>query len=78
MVSSATPGPLAPAIGAWIVNRLSRVDLNNGPVATYLEHLAEDDTAKSRAILVAADRVADALDLDDTLLDSLLAGMGLD
>ena len=76
LVSSASPGPSGPAIGAWIVNRLSHVDLNSGPVAKYLEYLAEEDTAKSREILVKADQVADALTLDDTLLDSLLVNLG--
>jgi hypothetical protein len=78
LVSSATPSLASPAIPAWILNRLSHVDLNSGPVAKYLEHLADEGTPRSKAILVAADRVADALKLDDTLLDSLLAGMGLD
>ena len=75
---ASSPSPSAPAIPAWIVNRLSHVDLNSGPVAKYLEHLAEEDTAKARAILVKADQVADALNLDDALLDSLLVKLGLE
>jgi predicted outer membrane repeat protein len=71
--TSSSPSPSLAAIPAWIVNRFSHVDLNSGPVATYLEHLAEEDTAKSRAILVQLDYLADALNLDDTLLDSLLS-----
>jgi hypothetical protein len=35
----------------------------------YFEHLAHEGTAKSGAILVKADQVADALNLDDGLLD---------
>ena len=31
---------------------LNRIDLNPGPVATYFEHLAHENTTKSRAILV--------------------------
>ena len=77
MVSSATPSLASPAIPAWILNRLQHVDLNSGPVAKYLEHLADEGTARSKAILVVADRVADALKLDDTLLDSLLVRLGL-
>jgi hypothetical protein len=56
---------------------LKRIDLNHGPVAKNLEHLAHENTAKSRAILVKADQLADSLGLDDELLDSMLAGLGL-
>lgn len=64
-----------PAIPAWIVNRLDHVDLNHGSVAKYLEHLAYDATTKANQVVVKADQVADALHLDDELLDSLLAGL---
>ncbi|MBI3837198.1 MAG: hypothetical protein HY288_04595, partial [Planctomycetia bacterium] len=65
---------------AWIVNRLAHldlnsIDLNRGPVAKYLLHLAHEGTPKAKPILVKADEVADALNVDDTLLDSLLAGL---
>jgi hypothetical protein len=73
-----SPSPSLPPTSAWIVDRLSHVDLDSGPVAKYLEHLTEEDTARSRAILVKADQVADALNLDDTLLDSLLVKLGLE
>jgi hypothetical protein len=43
----------------------------------FLEHLAHVNTTTSRAILVKVDRVADALSLDDELIDGLLAGLGL-
>ncbi|MBI3838219.1 MAG: hypothetical protein HY288_09845 [Planctomycetia bacterium] len=81
-VASALAGTSTPTIPAWIVNRLerlevNRIDLNGGPVAKYFEHLAHQNTAKSRAILVKADQVADALNLDDTLLDSLSVKLGL-
>jgi len=49
-----------------------------GPIATYFEHLAHENTAKSRAIHVHADQVAEALGLDEELLDSLLVGLGLE
>jgi hypothetical protein len=71
-----------PALPPWIVNRLAhvdlnRIDLNHGPLAVYFEHLAHENTAKSRAIFVEADRIADSLNLDDTLLDGLLVGLNL-
>jgi hypothetical protein len=58
--------------------KCSQIDLNPGPIATYFQHLAQENTAKSRAILVKADQVADSLGLDDTLLDSLLVKLGLE
>ena len=54
------------------------LDLNHGPVAKYFEHLAQENTAKSRAILVEVDRISDSLGLDDTLLDGLLVGFGME
>jgi hypothetical protein len=54
------------------------LDLNHGPLATYFEHLAHEDTAKSRAILVEGDQVPDALGLDEKVLDALLAKLGLE
>jgi hypothetical protein len=75
---SSSQSPATPAIPPWIANRLAHVDLNYGSIATYFEHLAQENTAKSRAILVKADQVADALNLDDTLLDSLLVKLGVE
>jgi hypothetical protein len=78
LVSSASsPSPAPPTISPWILNRLAhldlnRIDLNHGPLAKFFEHLAHENTARSRAILVKADRVADALGLDEELLDGLL------
>ncbi|MBI3837817.1 MAG: glycoside hydrolase family 25 protein [Planctomycetia bacterium] len=79
-LASTSTSPTVPVIPAWIVNRLehldlNRVDLNHGPIAKYFEHLGHEGTPKTKAILVKADKVADALNLDDTLLDSLLAGL---
>jgi hypothetical protein len=62
----------------WIVNRLAHLDLKHGLVAKLLEHLAHENTAKSRTILVKADQVADALNLDDELLDGLLVRLKLE
>jgi hypothetical protein len=47
----------------WTLQDISHLDLNHGPLATFFEHLARENTAKSRAILVIADQVADALGL---------------
>jgi hypothetical protein len=65
---SATPSAIPP----WLGNRLAHPDLNHGPVAKYFQHVAHEGTPKAKAILVKADQVANALNLDDTLLDSLL------
>jgi hypothetical protein len=79
-LAASTSGPTQsrPPIPAWMVNRLSHLDWNSGPVAKYFEQLAHQNTAKARAILIQADRAADVLNLDDTLLDSLLVNLGLD
>jgi hypothetical protein len=53
------------------------VDLNSSPTARYFEHLADQNAPAARKILVADDKVADSLGLDDSLLDSLLADLGL-
>ncbi len=61
----------------WLTNPPPNADLNSGPRATYFRQLAAENTRADRAVLVEADRIADALGLDDELLDSLLAGLGL-
>jgi ELWxxDGT repeat protein len=81
-VSAVSQSPPPPAIPRWTVNRLAhvdlkRIDLNRGPIAKYFEHVAHENTAKSRAILVKADQAADALGLDDELLDTLLVKLGV-
>jgi hypothetical protein len=70
----ASPSASLAPTSTWLLNRLNSVDLNSGPVTEYLQYLAEEDTPRSSATLVKADQVADALDLDDTLLVSLLTG----
>jgi hypothetical protein len=62
----------------WLVNRLESIDLNSGLAAGFFHRLAEQNTPRSRELLVKADQVADALGLDDTLLDNLLADLGLE
>ena len=62
----------------WLVNRLESIDLNSGIAATIFHRLAEQNTPAARKLLVKADEVADALGLDDTLLDSLLAELHLE
>ena len=76
--TSSCPNHSLPPLPAWVVNRLNHGDLNFGPFAKYLEHLAEEDAAKSREILVEVDQVADALHLDDTPLESLLVQLGFE
>ncbi len=61
----------------WLANRLASVELNSGPIGHLLTHLAEANTPRSRALLVKADQIADALDLDHPLLDLLLDDLGL-
>jgi hypothetical protein len=75
---SSNRSPAPPPIPPWIANRLANPDLNHGPLATYFEHLGHENTAKSRTILVEADRVEDAMGLDYELIDGLLAGLKLE
>src|SRR4029077_8194226 len=73
LVSSASsPSPSLQTVPTWLVTRLSHVDLNSAPIAKYFEFLAQENTARDRAVLVKADQIADALNLDDELLDGLL------
>jgi hypothetical protein len=44
----------------------------------HFEYLAKEDTAKSRAIVVEGDQVADMMGLDEDVLDGLLVGLGLE
>jgi hypothetical protein len=61
---------LSKNVGAIAIGHLQkRMD----PIATFFERVAHENTTKSRAILVQADPVTDALNLDHTLLDGLLA-----
>ncbi len=59
----------------WISNRLDSVDLNSGAPARFFHYLHDANTPRSRALLEKFDAVADALGLDDELLDALLADL---
>ena len=61
----------------WLASRVDQIDLNTGSAARLLQYLHDANTPRSRALLVKFDAVADALGLDDELLDSLLADLGL-
>ncbi|MBI3837061.1 MAG: hypothetical protein HY288_03900 [Planctomycetia bacterium] len=81
-LASAATNPTTPTIPPWIVKLLAhrgvnRIDLKSNPIVKYFEQLAREDTLKSGVILVKADQVADSLNLDDPLLDSLLAKLGV-
>jgi hypothetical protein len=52
-------------------------DLNSGDIADAFRHLAAENTAEDQAILLEADQAANDLGLNDDLLDSLLADLGL-
>ncbi len=77
-LASTSVSPTQPAVAAWIVNRLGRLDSNHGPVAQYLQHLANEKTAKSPETLVKAGHVAHSLSLDDSLLNPLLVRLALE
>lgn len=64
--------PSLPPIPAWIFIRLALLDLNHGPLANFFQHPAHKATPKSKAILVKAEQVADALGLDDEVVDGLV------
>jgi hypothetical protein len=76
-LSASAPGLPMSAVPAWIANRLGALDLNQGPLARFFEHLAAEDTPQARKILVTADELAGSLGLDDAWLDSLLAEFGM-
>jgi hypothetical protein len=52
--------------------------LNSGIAATFFQRLAGQNTPATRKLLVKVDEIADGLGLDDTLLDNLLAELGLE
>jgi hypothetical protein len=57
---------------------VNRADPSRGPIVKYFQHLAHVDAPKAKAILVKADQVADGLNLDDELLDGLVARLKLE
>jgi len=64
-------------IPGWLANRLGSIDLNSGIPAKVFQHLHDANTPGTRALLQKIDAVAHSLGLDDGLLDSLLADLGL-
>ena len=52
---------------------VKRRDPSHGLIAKDLEHLAKEDTAQSRKILVQADQVAEEEELDDGVLREIVA-----
>ncbi len=78
LLGSLKTGTLPPLRLDWLSSELTNVNLNSGAAATIFEGLAVADTKLTRSILVEADKVADELGLDDGLLDSILADLGLE
>jgi hypothetical protein len=78
LLNSLKTGTLPPLRLDWLASRLENVNLNSGVAATIFEALAVADTKLTRSILTEADKVADQLGLDDTLLDSILVDLGLE
>ena len=70
--------PSLPSIPSWLTSRLGSLDLNHGTLAKYLTRLEHEATNKAKTILSEADQVADALNLDDELLDGLLVRLGME
>ena len=84
MASGLTAGASTASTGtttsapAWLVSRLqSAGDLNTGDIAVYFQQLAAADTPDDQAILLEADQAASDLGLNDDLVESLLADLGL-
>jgi hypothetical protein len=65
-------------VPVWIANRLDSIDLKSGNPARLFQYLHDANSPRSRALQPKFDAVADALGLDDTLLDELLADLGLE
>ncbi len=78
LTASANVTPSVPGVPSWIATRLASADVNSSPSARLFQHLHDVNTPGTRALLEKFDAVADALDLDDELLDSLLADLGLE
>jgi hypothetical protein len=73
----AIPGlPSIPGVPAWIARRLDSIDLDSGPVARFLEHLADVGSPGTIKILEKIHDAAHELGLEHDLLDDLLEGLG--
>ena len=79
-VASALTAPALTSVNdgipRWLNNRLDSIDLNSGSPARLFQYLHDSNTPRSRALLLKFDAVADALSMDDTLLEFLLDDLG--
>ncbi len=75
--TAASSIPAVPAAPPWTSSRLIPLDFNQSTIAKYFEQLASENTANAEVILPEADQITDPQDLDDHLLDALLAGLRL-
>jgi len=64
-----------PQVTGGVSKGLDHTDANSGPVAKLFQQLADSNTPAAKKILIEADRIADALGLDDELLDDLVKGL---
>ena len=78
LTAPTTGTPSLPGVPTWITTRLASVDLNSGGPARLFQNLHDANTPQTRALLQKFDAAADALGLDDELLDSLLADLDLE
>ena len=74
MADSASSG-VADGVPKWLSNRTEGINLNSGTPARLFHYPHDANTPRSRALLQKFDSIADALGLDDELLDSLLANL---
>ena len=76
-LTASAPSSLTDGVPKWLSNRLESIDLNSGTPARLFQYLHDANTPRSRALLQKFNDVTDALGLDDELLESLLADLGL-
>jgi hypothetical protein len=69
----ATVSSSTPEVPRWLANRLNHLDLNAGPIANFFQRLADSQDPRAHDSLAKIDEVADWLELDDELLDALVA-----
>ena len=74
-LAAPAPTSLEGGVPKWLSNRIDSIDLNSGSPARLFQYLHDTNSPRSRALLQKFDAVADALGLDDELLDSLLADL---
>jgi hypothetical protein len=75
LTAPALPASLDGGVPKWLTNRIDSIDLNTGSPARLFQYLHDSNTPRSRSLLQKFDAVADALGLDDELLDELLADL---